>query len=116
MRLDYNIINSILILLLLLLMMSAGVQAQTASSRPVSAVMTPLIRQHLDVKSSHTPVDVTPAVLPSSNGVPDVATQTKQKYSHASSGPGARMPSSYRIDLETIKNRNRIQNLPPKAM
>ena len=115
MRLDYNIINSVLVLLLLLLMMSVGVQAQTASSRPVSAVMSPLIRQHLDVKSSHTPENVTPAVLPSSNGVPNVASQTKQKYSHASS-PGARMPSSYRIDLVKIKNRNRNQNLPPKAM
>jgi hypothetical protein len=101
--------------LLLLLMMSVRVQAQTASSRPVSAVMTPLIRQHLDVKSSGTPVNVTPAALPSSNGVPNVARQAKPKYSHAS-GQGARMPSSYRIDLEKIKNRNSIQKLPAKPL
>jgi hypothetical protein len=104
MRINYPLLTSVLILLFLLMMFSIGVQAQTASSRPLSVTLTPLIREHLDRKPQGN--NSSTAVLPSAAPLPQQAIAAKQKHAHSSSGPRPQLPSTSRATADKYRNRN----------
>lgn len=112
MRLNYSVIANLLVLILMLLVMSVRVQAQTASTKSRSAIITPLMQQHLDEKSQQPASNNNAPVLPSNNGVPEKARQAKQQHSHASQGTASQLPSSSRVDIEKIRKRNSTQRFP----
>lgn len=111
MRVNYTIIIGIF-LLLFLYFLSGSAKAQTASSKPLSSVITPAMQQQLDLKKgNNTPVDPVTAQekLPGNKTLPKQAEDAKKMKPVTGTRPASRpavLPGTAPVDVDEIKRRN----------